>query len=176
MSVQQQTDRRFPNPFEIVAPEGAEEWRSLYPYYTLFSEERREFEEAKFWFFDGMHNPEPIYPFDTIMTENWWVALNQLTTRVWLIPPAGGVDQRIVNGYLYISPNSVTDAEEIAARAKHFQRRAGYYYENWDRIYEQWIEKANDCIERLKAIEFKPLPEIEDESMVFGHRGLFSSF
>ena len=41
------------------------------------------------------------------MTESWWVALNQFGTRVYVIPPALGSDQRIVNGYLYISPNSI---------------------------------------------------------------------
>jgi pyruvate,water dikinase len=167
---------RFANPFEIETPEGAEGWESLYPYYALCSEERREFEEGKFWFFDGMHNPEPIYPFDTIMTENWWVAANQLTTRVWQVPPALGIDHRIVNGYLYISPNSISDPELMAERAVHFQRRAGYYYENWDEIYENWIRKAEDCIQRLKAIRFEPLPEREHEEYVTEHRGLFSSY
>src|ERR1700761_6736338 len=101
----------FQSPFAVEAPPGAEDWRRLYPYYYLFSEPRREFEEGKFWFFDGMHNPEPVFPFDTIMTESWWVALNMFGTRVYIIPPALGIDQRIVNGYLYISPNSITDRE-----------------------------------------------------------------
>ncbi|HEY2440099.1 MAG TPA: PEP-utilizing enzyme [Solirubrobacteraceae bacterium] len=166
----------FPSPFAIEAPEGAEGWESMYPYYGLFSEPRREFEEGKFWFFDGMHNPEPVYPFDTIMTENWWVACNQLTTRVWQIPPSLGIDHRFVNGYLYISPNSIDDPEVIAARAEHFQRRAGHYYANWQEIYENWIAKAEDCIARLKQIEFPPLPEIEHERHVTEHRGLYSSF
>ena len=63
--------RRFPSPHSITAPEGAEGWEELYPYYSLLSEERREYEDGKFWFFDAMHNPEPMYPFDTIMTQNW---------------------------------------------------------------------------------------------------------
>ena len=105
----------FLSPFAVEAPPGAEGWQRLYPYYYLFSEARREFEEEKFWFFDGMHNPEPVYPFDTIMTESWWVALNQFGTRVYVIPPALGIDQRIVNGYLFISPNSITDPELIAS-------------------------------------------------------------
>lgn len=66
----------FPSPFELPTPEGAKGWEELYPYYCLISPERKELEESKFWFFDGMHNPEPLYPFDTIMTENWWVALS----------------------------------------------------------------------------------------------------
>jgi pyruvate,water dikinase len=168
--------RRFPSPHSISAPDGAEGWEELYPYYSLLSEDRREYEDAKFWFFDAMHNPEPIYPFDTIMTENWWVGLNQLTTRVWVIPPALGIDQRIVNGYLYISPTSIEDPDLIAERAQHFQERAGHYFENWDEIYANWIRKADDCIERLGRIRFEPLPEREPMEAVTGHRGLFSSY
>ena len=90
-----------------------------------------------------MHNPEPVYPFDTIMTENWWVALNQMSRPAsGVIPPALGIDHRIVNGYLYISPNVVTDPDLIAKRAEHFTPRAGHYYENWDEIYAQWIDEG----------------------------------
>jgi pyruvate,water dikinase len=170
------SEARFASPFSIETPPGAEGWEEMYPYYGLFSEPRRDFEEGKFWFFDGMHNPEPIYPFDTIMTENWWVACNQLTTRVWQIPPSLGIDHRFVNGHLYISPNSIDDPELIASRAQHFQRRAGHYYANWDEIYGNWITKAEDCIERLKAISFKALPDLEPEEHVTEHRGLYSSF
>jgi pyruvate, water dikinase len=168
--------RSFASPHSITPPEGAEGWEELYPYYSLLSEDRREYEEGKFWFFDAMHNPEPIYPFDTIMTENWWVGVNQLTTRVWLIPPALGIDHRMVNGYLYISPTSIEDPDVIAERAAHFQERAGYYYENWDEIYENWIRKADDCIRRLQEIRFGPLPEREPMEAVTAHRGLFSSY
>jgi pyruvate,water dikinase len=173
---EQRGRQRFTNPFDISTPPGAEGWESLYPYYALLSEDRRSFEEDKFWFFDGMHNPEPLFPFDTIMTENWWVAVSQLTTRVWMIPSSLGIDHRIINGYLYVSPNAITDPKQIEERAGHFQKRAGHYYHNWDSIYEEWVAKATDCIERLKKIEFTPLPEMEDESAVFGHRGLYSSY
>ena len=70
---------------------------------------------------------------------------------MYVIPPALGIDQRIVNGYLYISPNSITDPDLIAQRAELFTQRAGHYYDNWDEIYEQWITKAEDCIERLQG-------------------------
>jgi pyruvate,water dikinase len=167
---------RFTSPFDIETPAGAEGWESLYPYYALLSEDRRTFEDGKFWFFDGMHNPEPLYPFDTIMTENWWVAVSQMSTRVWPVPPALGIDHRIINGYLYVSPNAVTDPDEIARRAEAFGVRAGHYYGNWAEIYDQWVVKANDCIERLKAIEFAPLPDLEPEQSVFAHKGTYSSY
>jgi pyruvate,water dikinase len=168
-------DRTFPSPFAIETPAGAEGWEELYPYYYVFSGARRDFEEGKFWFFDGMHNPEPVYPFDAIMTENWAVAVNQLTTRVWQIPPSLGIDHRVVNGYLYISPNAITDPDVIAARAEVFMKRAGHYFENWDAIYAAWVEKAEDCIGRLKQIEFAPLPELEPESVVTEHHGTYAA-
>ena len=91
------------------------------------------------------------------------------------IPVAMGIDQRLVNGYIYVSPNSVTDPDRIAARNEHFARRAGHYFENWDDIYGNWVNKAKDCIARLTEIEFRPLPELEPEENVFGHRGVYSS-
>ncbi|MCZ7530470.1 MAG: PEP-utilizing enzyme [Acidimicrobiia bacterium] len=166
----------FPSPFDVTAPEGAEGWERLYPYYYLFSEERRSFEEPKFWFHDSMHNAEPVYPFDTIMTESWLVALNQYTTRVWLVPPALGIDQRLVNGYLYLSPNVVQDPELVAERAEHFRERAGYYFDHWDELYAAWIEKAEDCIARLRSIEFPDLPEREPMETITSGRGTTSSF
>src|SRR5690606_9281401 len=83
---------------------------------------------------------------------------------------------RIVNGYLFVSPNSVDDKEEVARRAKEFAERAGYYYENWDSIYAEWERKARDCIDRLKAIKFEPLPELEPADSVFRHKGTYSSY
>jgi pyruvate,water dikinase len=170
------TGRSFPNPYEVAPPPGAEDWKRLYPYYYLFTEERREGDEERFWFFDGMHNPTAVYPFDTIMTENWWVALNQGANRVWRVPPSRGLDQRLVNGYLYSSPREVSEPEEIEARAPVFAARAQEYFENWDEIYDAWVAKAKDCIERLKAITFEPPPDVEPDSVVHERQALTSGW
>jgi pyruvate,water dikinase len=170
------TQRTFPSPFSVSTPAGADGWEEMYPYYTRFREDERESEDERFWFFDGMHNPTPIYPFDAIMVENWWVSCNLQTTRLWQVPPALGIDQRILNGYIYCSPTAITDPDVIAARVETFARRAGYYFEHWDEIYAAWIEKAEDCIARLRTIEFAPLPEKEPESSVTEHPGVYSSW
>ena len=166
---------RFTSPFDVETPKGAEGWEEMYPYYALISPERKKLEDGKFWFFDGMHNPEPLYPFDTIMTENWWVAASQMANRVWPIPPALGIDHRVINGYLYISPNAFTDAAKLPERIEYFTKRASHYYENWDQIYKEWVDKAKGCIARLKAISFKPLPEYEPEKNIINHRGVYST-
>jgi pyruvate,water dikinase len=169
-------ERTFLSPFEVEAPPGAEEWRRLFPDYYLFSDERREYEDEQFWFFDGMHNPEPVYPFDAIMPESWWVFLNQYLTRVWMVPPTLGIDQRIVNGYLYVSPTTITDPQEIEERVPVFLERAGFYYDNWDELYERWVAKAEDCIRRLREITFEPLPDLEPMETVKSGRGLTTGY
>jgi pyruvate,water dikinase len=172
----QQTDGRFPSPFEVETPPGLEGWQELYPYYYLFSEERREFEEGKFWFQDRMHHPEPLYPFDTITCESWWVALGQYNSRVFVVPPALGIDQRVLNGYLYISANAITDPEVVQQRLEYFQKRAGYYYQNWNDLYAKWKVKAEGVIRELEELEVPDLPEVEDESVVTEGKGITSGY
>ena len=168
--------RAFQNPFHVDTPAGAEGWESMYPAYLLFGDELRERDEQKLWFFDQMHNPEPLYPFDLMMPESWLVSLNQYTTRVWNLPTALGIEHRIVNGYLYLSPNVIDDPAMAAEREPVFLERARHYFDHWDEIYDNWVTKATDCIERLKAISFQPLPEREPAETVLGHRGTTTAF
>lgn len=166
----------FQNPFHVDTPEGAEGWERLYPYYAVFSEDRRAFEEPKFWFHDSMHYPEPMYPFDLLMPENTWLILNQNTTKVFVVPTALGLDHRVVNGYVYVSPTMITDPAEIERRAVYFHERATHYFDNWGTIYENWVNKATDCRERLGRIQFAPLPPVERAEVVTEHRELTSGF
>ena len=166
----------FQSPFEVETPPGADGWERLYPYYAVFSEDRRDFEEQKFWFHDSMHYPDPMYPFDLLMPENTWLILNQNTTKVFVVPSALGLDHRVVNGYVYVSPTMITDAAEIERRAAYFNPRAGHYFANWDGIYEKWVGKAKDCRARLERIEFLPLPPVEPDEVVTESRELTSGY
>ncbi|ACZ40230.1 PEP-utilizing enzyme [Sphaerobacter thermophilus] len=167
---------RFPSPFEVPTPAGAEGWQEMYPYYVLFSEDRRADEENRLWFYNGMHFPEPITPFDIITAEAAYVAIGEMSTRIFCIPPAKGIDFRVLNGYVYISPTPVTDPEAIQERAQLFEKRAGYYYANWRSIYDEWKQKLTREIEQLKAITFPDLPEVEDEKIVFERLGIGTSY
>jgi pyruvate,water dikinase len=164
------TRERFPSPFEVQTPPGAEGWEAMYDWYHLFGEDRREQDEQRFWFQDRLHHPEVMHPYDEIQSECWWQALGAFNTRIFAMPPAFGVDQRVLNGYLYVTPVPAPP-EELEARAQEFGRRAGYYYENWDRLYEEWKVKVVACLERIKAIEFAPLPALEPDATVFEHVG-----
>ena len=153
--------KRFVSPYDDPAPEGAEGWEELYPYYLHFRADRREFEEGRFWFADLQHWPTVFKPFDTITVEFAIKCLGQYNTRHLLIPPANGIDYRVHNGYVYMSPVPVPE-EDIPARVPHFAERAGHYFENWPTLLENWETKIRRVIGDLEALEFEPLPDMVD--------------
>jgi pyruvate,water dikinase len=156
--------KRFQSSYEVQTPEGAEGWEEMYPYYLLFSKEQDS--EERFWFCDTMHWPMPLYPFDTFTAESAVSLLGQYNTRVFMVPPALGIDIRVLNGYVYLSPIPVDDPNEIEARSKDFSERAGFYYQNWDLLYAKWKKKVTAEIEALKRMDIPHLPEKEDISIV----------
>jgi pyruvate,water dikinase len=178
MSIADDTDARrtgFPSPFEVtILPECAK-WEEMYADHVVFSEDRRDFEEGRFWFQDGLHAAEPIYPFDSFVFEYAVVALNQASARLFVVPPSLGIECRLLNGYVYISANLVTDEATLARRTPLFAERSGYYYEHWDELYGRWCEKVEAATSELVGLEIPLLAEVEDESIVTEGRGLGSS-
>ena len=112
-----------------------------------FSDARRPFEDARFWFQEGLHAPEPLYPFHALVFEWAVVGLNQMNSRLF-VPSSLGSEVRILN--VYVSPNSVTDAETIARRAELFAVRGGYYYAHWNELYDRWVEKVEAATQELR--------------------------
>src|SRR5574340_1402083 len=160
---------KFPNPHDIRDIPGTEGWQRMYPYQYQFVTDdpaRKAYEEETFWFYDGLHYPEPLYPFDTIWDEAWYLALSQYNNRIFAVPPVRGVDHRVINGYVYIAPVPVKDPKEIEARVPQFMERAGYYYKNWDALEEKWKKKMEATIKELEALQIPSLPELEAMSVV----------
>ena len=158
----------FPSPYEIETPPGCEGWEEMYPYYALFDERRRDEDEQRFWFWNSMHFPVPMPAFDLVCSDVPYMGIATWQNRVFAVPPAMGIDYRVVNGYIYISGNPVTDPAKIAERAEFFQKRAGYYFENWDELYAKWRKKMETLIADVSNLEVPDLPEYEPEEVVFG--------
>lgn len=170
---------KFPSPHEAEQIPGTEGWERMYPYHYQFSTDdpqRKKYEEGMFWFYDGLHYPEPMYPFDIIWDEAWFLALSQFNTRIFIVPPAMGIDHRIHNGYIYITPLPVADPEDIPKRVEHFMKRAGYYYQNWDKLHDQWEQKMRGVIKQLADLDIPVLPEMEDESVVTEGLGISTGY
>ena len=162
---------KFPVPHDLTAQKipGTEGWERMYPYQYQFVTDdpvRNQYEKETFWFYDGLHYPEPLYPFDTIWDEAWYLALSQYNNRIFMVPPVRGVDHRMINGYVYISPVPVKDGNEIGSRVPHFMERAGHYYKNWDALEAKWKVKMEATIRDLEKLEIPRLPDMEDMSVV----------
>ena len=116
-----------------------------------------------------MHFPLPMPAFDLVSIDGPYYAVGNWQNRVFAVPPAMGVDYRIVNGYVYISANPA-DPAKMAERAEYFEKRAGYYFANWDELYGKWKDKMQDLIAQLAALEVPDLPEYESDEVAFGDR------
>jgi pyruvate,water dikinase len=144
----------------------------MYPYWALFDEHRRDHDESRLWFWNSQHFPFPMPPFDMVEVDHPYYTLGGWQNRAFAVPPAMGVDYRVVNGYVYISPNPVTDPDKIAERAGFFEKRAGHYFQNWDELYGGWRTKMEALNREVEQIAVPDLPEYEPDAVVFGDQNL----
>ncbi|MFM7147486.1 MAG: hypothetical protein ACKOW5_14265 [Actinomycetales bacterium] len=140
---------RFPSPFEIPTPPGAEGWQDMYVYPSLFSEARRDYEDSMFWFQDGVHWPKVLTPWDATFFEFALASLSQYNSRHLQVPPANGIALRILNGYAYLTPIPA-DPTQIEARVANFMDRAGFYFMNWNDLYDKWMVKIRGLVGELR--------------------------
>jgi pyruvate,water dikinase len=176
MAKSEATRKDFPSPFDVSIPAACAGWEEMYVHHALVNEDRRDFEEGRFWFQVALHSSEPFYPFDAIVLDYIVVACNQASSRLFVVPPSLGLEYRIVNGYYYASANSVTDEASLRERAELFLRRGGFYYEHWDELYARWLKKVEEAIRELELLAVPELPEYEDEAVVTEGRGVGSSY
>ena len=160
--------RGFPLPSSLQVLPGTERAQAAYPYTVQFGKD----DDQRFWFYNSMHFPEPMSCFDMVTAEAAYCALGAANTRVHCLPTTLGIDHRIINGRVYIGGNAVTDPEEIARRSAQFEQRAFYYYENWERLYEQWKRKMLALIREAEALPKPSLPEFEPLEQVRAGRGI----
>ena len=166
-----QARTRFDFIQEAKAPAGAEGWQRMYPYYLVSQPEGRQQEDSRFWFADSMHWSRAVHPFDSIGAEAVYYGVGVNSARSIVLPSALGLDVRMVNGYVYICPLPVTDPKEVQDRLTHFQQRAGFYYQNWNDLYDKWKVKMTELVKRMQALKFEPLPEVEPLEVVTQGQG-----
>jgi pyruvate,water dikinase len=145
--------RKFPFAREIQVPKEMEGWEEMYPGHRLFSAERREWEDTQFWFQDKIHAPDPMPPLDEIFHQAWQIALSQHTTRIFCIPPAQGIAQRMVGCYMYICAITPPPEAVIKEKAELFPKRTFPLFETYDRLWEEWLSRFQDLGRELQAVK-----------------------
>jgi pyruvate, water dikinase len=158
----------FPLPSSLKVVPGTERAQAAYPYYMQFAPG----DDARFWFYNSMHFPEPMCAFDSVTGEAAYCALGAANTRVHCLPTTKGIDERLINGRVYIGGIGVTDPAEIKERTEEFMQRAFHYYENWETLYAQWKEKMLRLIEDARALPQPHLPKYEPIENVRSGKGV----
>ncbi len=158
---------RFPDPHEFKVPPELEGWEEMYPSHYLFSQDRADWEKSQFWFQDKIHAPEPMPPLDLIFQEAWQISLSQYTTRVFCIPPAQGIAQRMVGPYMYICAIPPPPEEIIGEKAALFEKRVFYVFEHYDELWDKWLYKFRTLGEEMAAVKVpQELPKFVAEAEV----------
>ncbi len=158
---------KFPDPHEFQVPPELEGWQEMYPSHHLFSQDRGEWESAQFWYQDKIHAPEPMPPLDHIFQEAWQISLSQYTTRVFCIPPAQGIAQRMVGCYLYICAIAPPPDEIIGEKAALFEKRVFYVFEHYEELWDKWLTKFKALGNEMLAVKVPAeLPKFVPEDQV----------
>jgi pyruvate,water dikinase len=169
---------RFPDPHEFQVPAELEGWEEMYPSHHLFSEDRADWEKAQFWYQDKIHAPEPMPPLDLIFQEAWQIALSQYTTRVFCIPPAQGIAQRMMGCYMYICAIAPPPEEIIGEKAQHFEKRVFYVFEHYDELWDKWLIKFKALGKEMAAVKVPAeLPKyVPDDQVLPAPTGVYDSY
>ena len=169
---------RFPDPHEFQVPQELEGWEEMYPGHHLFSNDRADWEKAQFWYQDKIHAPEPVPPLDLIFQEAWQISLSQYTTRVFCIPPAQGIAQRMVGCYLYICAIAPPPDEIIGEKAALFEKRVFYVFEHYDELWEKWLTKFKALGQEMEAVKVPPeLPKyVPEDEVLPAPKGYYDSY
>ncbi len=172
------TTGRFPDPHEYEVPPELEGWEDMYPSHYLFSKDRSEWEKNQFWYLDKIHAPEPMPPLDQIFQEAWQISLSQYTTRVFCIPPAQGIAQRMVGPYMYICAIAPPPDEIIGEKAAHFEKRVFYVFEHYEELWDKWLTKFQALGEEMKAVKVPAeLPKyVPDDEVLPAPTGFYDSY
>ena len=158
---------RFPDPHEFQVPPELEGWEEMYPSHHLFSSDRADWEKQQFWYQDKIHAPEPMPPLDLLFQEAWQISLSQYTTRVFCIPPAQGIAQRMVGCYMYICAIAPPPPEVIGEKAELFGKRVFYVFDHYEELWDKWLTKFKALGEEMKALKVPAeLPKFVPEDQV----------
>jgi pyruvate,water dikinase len=169
---------RFPDPHEFQVPPELEGWEEMYPSHYLFSKDRAEWEKNQFWYQDKIHAPEPMPPLDLIFQEAWQISLSQYTTRVFCIPPAQGIAQRMMGCYMYICAIAPPPDEVIGAKAQRFEKRVFYVFDHYDELWDKWLTKFKALGKEMVAVRVpEELPEfVPEEEVLPAPKGYYDSY
>ena len=132
-------------------------------------------DDQRFWFYNSMHFPEPMSRLRLVTGEAAYCALGAANTRVHCLPTTKGIDERIINGRVYIGGIGVTDPDEIERAHGRVHAARVLLLRELGALYDQWKVKMRALIEDAQELPKPSLPEFEPLEHVRAGRGIASN-
>ena len=155
----------LPRPIEVPPVTGAEDWREMYPQSLTFDDgkypEASNWENKQFWYQNNVHYPKALRPLNEVFCQGDNLWLGASSSRVYMLPEAGGSVFRVLNGYIYNTSLSVADPDTVEHRTGIFEERWAYTLMNWDRLVAEWEKQVRATIKEIENLSFTDLPEYE---------------
>lgn len=138
----------------------------MYSEYLQFREASKHKDDERFWFREDVHHPFPILPLETVIPEAIKIGIGQAATRLFAIPQASGLDQRIVNGRMYFGPVAPPSSEVDELPSRVSKQRIDAVFDRFDYYFAKWKAEMFILTEDLSGLQVPSLPEIEPDSAV----------
>ena len=166
------TMKSFPKPFPTFrSPPGAEGWERALPLLPRSSRTLRREDDKKFWFCDSRAlahgRSSPSRP---SAAEFAVKCLASTTAATYASRPPTASTSESCTATCSSPRCPVEDGARIEARVPEFDERAGYYFANWDELYELAREGEGDHRGDGRH-RLHPLPEMEPIDVITGGPG-----
>ena len=166
----------FPSPFEVPIPPACDGWEEMYPRHAPFSEDRRAYDESRFWFHDGVHFGEPLYPFDAMVARLRHRRF-QPGERAPVRGPVLARDRVPAPERLRLSERELGHRRDVLADERSCsQSVVATTTSTGTSSYARWRDRVEQATRSSRPSRCPILPDVEDETVVTDGRGLGSSY
>jgi phosphohistidine swiveling domain-containing protein len=129
---------------------------------TVFEfDETVDMEKVPVWFLDGIHSVPPWTP---MMAWSWVHNCGhglQWGAEKLQLPTSKGWDWRLKDGCGYLAILTVEDEAEISRREEHFRKEIIPFLEDYDKVWQTYVDEMLGHYERLKSFDVDKATRIE---------------
>ena len=164
------TPRGFPSPFEISGSPGLRGMGGAVPRYLRFARVDVPSRRAGSGSRMRCTRRSRTVPVRRRLDRVGVVGFSQASARLFVVPPSLGLECRILNGYVYMSPQlGHRRGDDRATGGAVREYAAATTTSTGTSSTTQWVDKVEAAIAELQALEVPELPEVRGR--VGRHRG-----
>jgi len=120
----------------------------------------RDLKSYKVWMADLAHFPKGLLPLTGYLWTDEITYGQQYACEKLMVPESKGWDERIIDGYSYLSVIEC-DPEEVPEREKQYRENLRPFIEDFDGMWQKEMEKWMSVVEEFKSFDIENVSNIE---------------